>query len=200
MIKHLKRQKWIFLDRFQLMRKVQKTDKPLKIIIGAGHTHFSDWVKTDYPVFNVLSKYDWHFIFQTKRIDNLLAEHVLEHFTVQQVEKTLSIAYKFLEPGGVFRIAVPDQFHPNKEYIEYVRPNGNGPGADDHKSFWNYQTLSELGKKLGYTIEIVEYWDLNRNFSFKGLDPGRGHVNRSKGTGFKMEIEDYSSLIIDLVK
>ena len=55
--------------------------------------------------------------------------------------------YEFLRPGGRLRIAVPDGFHPEPGYIEYVRPGGTGIGADDHKVLYNYQSLRKLLEK-----------------------------------------------------
>lgn len=200
MIKNLQRQKWIWLDRFKLRKIINDRSVPIKMIIGAGNTTYDGWIRSDYPVFNVHHAWEWKFLFGKNKISNLLAEHVLEHFTEKQVKTLLKNSYKYLSEGGIFRIAVPDQFHVNKDYINYVKPFGIGPGAGTHRSFWNYVALSEIGKQIGFTVDLVEYWDEKGNFHSLDSRVDRGVIIRSKSRGFKCEIKDYSSLIIDLVK
>ena len=200
MIKELKRQKWIWLDRIQLRREIKSHKDPYKIIIGAGQTNYDHWIITDYPVFNAINFWEWKFLFRKGNISNLLSEHVLEHLSQNEVAKVLENSYKYLCDGGIFRIAVPDQFHINPKYIEYVRPNGNGPGAHDHKSFWNYKSLIELAKDVGFKTNPIEYWNEQGKFCYQDFDNMNGIIKRSKSKGYLNNIEDYSSLIIDLIK
>lgn len=200
MIKYFKRQKWVWADRLQLKKRVKNSSIPLKIIIGAGYTDFPGWIATDYPVFDLLKNWQWKFIMGRRKVDCLLSEHVFEHFTSAQVFSILDTAASYLSETGAIRIAVPDQFHPNQDYIEYVRPGGNGPGAHDHKSFWNYKSLSLLGEKLGLRVSLIEFYDEYKNFHFNGLNKDLGSIQRSKGIGFHSKISDYSSLIIDFKK
>ena len=66
-------------------------------------------------------------------ISNILAEHVFEHLDFQQGVIAINNCYEYLEVGGSIRIAVPDGNFPNEDYIKYVKPNGTGLGAMDHK-------------------------------------------------------------------
>ncbi len=106
------------------------------MILGAGRTQYSGWIATDYPVFDIFKSWQWSFLLKGTKLDNILMEHVLEHFTKRQVGAFLRLAKKYLKPNGIIRIAVPDGFHPNPDYIEFVKPGGSGPGADDHKILW----------------------------------------------------------------
>ncbi len=200
MLDKLKRQKWIWLDRIQLKKEISSYKESCKIIIGAGKTNYEGWIKTDYPVFNAINFWEWRFLFGKRIITNLLSEHVLEHLTIDEVRGFFKNSHKYLCPGGVIRIAVPDQFHINPDYIEYVKPNGIGPGADDHKSFWNYKSLTELANEVGFIANPLEYWDENGKFNFLDIDNVNGKIIRSKSRGYVNDIENYSSLIIDFIK
>ncbi|RLD55873.1 MAG: hypothetical protein DRJ01_16055 [Bacteroidetes bacterium] len=130
----------------------------------------------------------------------MLIEHVLEHFVEEEVRFILQQAFFHLKPSGNIRIAVPDSNHPNPDYIEYVRPGGSGAGADDHKSFWNFKTLSDLLKEVGYKVNLLEYCDYDKKIITKEFNDDNGIIHRSLSKGFKCDIENYSSLIIDAYK
>ena len=129
-----------------------------------------------------------------------MAEHVLEHLTESDVEVALSYIYQYLRREACFRIAVPDAYHPNPRYIEYVRPGGEGCGAADHKSFWNYNTLSLLLKGKGFSVNLLEYFNEEGKFFGKDFDDSNGKIGRRKSKAHEDKIRDYSSLIIDAVK
>jgi predicted SAM-dependent methyltransferase len=82
---------------------------------------------------------------------------------------------------GKIRIAVPDGYFPDPSYIEYVRPGGVGAGADDHKVLYNYILMKEQLQKVGFVVELLEYWDENGAFHYRDWDPIEGGmINRSK--------------------
>ena len=169
----------------------------LKILIGSGATSYEGWLSTDYPFFDITNAAHWNYIFKKRKADHLLAEHVLEHLTPTQVEKSLQNAFKHLNPGGIFRIAVPDKNHPNPDYIEHVRPGGSGPGCDDHKSFWDYNTFSQLACKIGFKVSQIEFYDESGNLNSSAIDIEKGPIKRSC-TIPNQSIHDYSSLVLDL--
>lgn len=202
-IKQIRYKRWIFLESNRLKNKISHLPKsiPLKIILGAGPSCYEGWISSDLPYFDITKKEHWEKYFTKRKIDNLLAEHVIEHLDELQVKEVLLFAFQYLQKGGIFRIAVPDAFHPNPEYIEAVKPNGNGQGADDHKTFWNYNSLPQLAISSGFeSANILEYADENKIIHCSDFDNSNGVIQRSKSKNHKSPILDYSSLIVDIIK
>jgi predicted SAM-dependent methyltransferase len=100
------------------------------------------------------------------------------------------------------RVAVPDGFHPDLQYIEDVRPGGTGFGADDHKVLYDHSTLSQLFEKAGFEVQLLEYFD--RRGAFRRADwlENEGRINRS--SRFDPRNQDgtlrYTSIILDARK
>jgi predicted SAM-dependent methyltransferase len=131
-----------------------------------------------------------------------LAEHVWEHLSETESKKALTECYRYLKPSGMLRIAVPDGYHPDPSYIEYVRPGGKGVGSEDHKILCNYKLLTEKLKYSGFCVELLEYWDENGQFHFNDWAPEDGHVLRSKRFDPRNRNGAlvYTSLIADAIK
>lgn len=191
--------RWHRIERKMLLKKMN-SQQELKVILGAGFTEYDGWVKTDYPFFDITNEKHWNYFFDTKKPSKLLCEHVLEHFTDTDVNAILKLAFQHLELNGNIRIAVPDKKHPNPAYIEYVRPGGSGWGADDHRSFWNNDSMGDLLNKIGFEVSLLEYYNDEKKLITSKFDLDNGEINRSHAYGFKNEIENYSSLIIDAKK
>src|SRR5437899_3798033 len=66
-------------------------------------------------------------------INNILAGRVWEHLSPEDAVKACNNCIAYLKDNGLLRIAVPDEFHPDADYIARVKPGGYGPEADDHK-------------------------------------------------------------------
>lgn len=132
----------------------------------------------------------------------MLAEHVWEHLTPPEARTALANCYDYLKLNSVLRIAVPDGYHPNPSYINYVRPGGSGPGADDHKVLYNVQTLTHICQSVGFTTICLEYFDENNVFHFTEWEPETGMVRRSSrfDPRNKETPLNYTSLIVDAVK
>ncbi|NEN23421.1 hypothetical protein G3O08_07900 [Cryomorpha ignava] len=201
LFKQLRKKRYIFLTRRSLRNNIAilSEKNKLKLNIGSGILSYQGWTDLNLPFFDLTSDKLWVYFFQGSPINNILLEHVLEHLTVDDVRHSLKLAKTYLVKNGRIRIAVPDKNHPNPEYIEYVRPNGSGPGADDHKSFWNYSDFLNLAKELGYNYELFEYYKEDGELIMNELDEKNGIVTRTARNPSKGSIEDYSSLIVDLI-
>jgi predicted SAM-dependent methyltransferase len=197
----LRRRRNVLKQKRQLKKEIEAVEGPLKVILGSGKTEFAGWIATDYPFFDITNPKDWRYFFNSKNPDNLLAEHVLEHLSEDQVAKVLKLAYQYLNPGGCFRIAVPDKNHPNPQYIEFVRPGGSGVGAHDHKSFWDYKSLSKVCQEYNFTPKLLEYYDKEGNFHRFELNKKNGIIKRT-GVNNQQHPKGFhrSSLIIDALK
>jgi len=135
-------------------------------------------------------------------IKAFVAEHVWEHLTESEAIQANANCYEFLRAGGRLRIAVPDGFHPEPGYIEYVRPGGTGLGSDDHKVLYNYQSLKKLLEQAGFIVQLLEYWDEHGHFYFKEWSSKDGHIRRSKRYDPRNQNRSlaYTSLIADAIK
>ncbi len=179
-----------------------KTHNEIKIVVGAGPTKYKGWFSTDIVTLDVTNENHFKKYFKKKRIHRVLAEHVLEHLTKNQLELMINNLQKYSSKDVVIRIAVPDGFHNDKSYIERVKPGGTGEGAEDHKHLFNYKSLTEIFKAQNFKALFVEYWDEAGNFH-------RGYSNDENGFVKRSFINDsrnfdgnpnYTSLIIDFSK
>lgn len=189
------------LDLIQLKSKIKNSTGKINIIIGAHDTAYNDWLPTNIESLNLLNISSFENLFGDKKADRFLAEHVFEHITFEDAILALKNCGKYLKKGGTVRIAVPDGFHPNPDYINMVKPGGHGEGAHDHKILYDYKKLSQAFEAAGYTVNLLEYYDENGKFHFNDWNSEDGHIIRSKryDKRFNQPL-GYSSLIIDGTK
>lgn len=173
--------------------------KPLKIIIGAGDTRYDGWIVTDIPAFHVLKREHWALLFQPASITRMLAEHVFEHLTIDELGQFLRLARIYLSEGGRIRLAVPDGNHPDHHYIEHVRPGGTGEGADDHKVLYTSDVIVDALRACNYDFQLLEYFDASGAFHRELWHAEDGFIGRS-ATHDKRNVDGklvYTSLIVD---
>jgi hypothetical protein len=204
-INKIRRKRWEIVGRSELKRQINgltKTKSPIKIILGASHVtpSMDGWVKTDLPQFDITNEEHWKIIFGKNKVNNFLIEHVLEHLTLEQNKIFFAIAKRYLQQQGNIRIAVPDGFHTNPEYINFVKPNGNGPGCEDHKLLWNIDLMNSIASEFNFRITKLEYFDKAGKFTTTDFNDTNGHIYRSykKLLNTKDIPSSYSSLIVDL--
>lgn len=186
---------------FQIASKIY-TNKPIKVIIGADGTSQYGWISTDINYLNLLIKDHWERYFSDYKVSAIIAEHVLEHLHIEEIQIGLRHCYEYLKDDGYIRIAVPDGFSPSKEYIEAVRPNGIGPGSDDHKVLLNYKLLNTILTDIGFCVDLLEYYDENGDFIYNEWDPSQGFIRRTKRFDKRNQHGRlvYTSLLLDAYK
>lgn len=188
--------------RYKFHATLWKQRHNIKIVVGAGKRFQDDWAATDIDMLNIAKKSDWKRLFRKNSIQAILAEHVWEHLNMEDGILAINNCFTYLKKGGYLRIAVPDGFHPDVNYINYVKVGGSGPGADDHKVLFNYQGLSALLVRAGFQVDLLEYFDENGEFHAKNWDPADGKITRS--IRFDNRNSDgrpnYTSLILDARK
>lgn len=173
------------------------------IIAAAKEDNLGGWLKTKQSELDLLNLDTWYDMFYMDKLEAIMIEHVLEHFTQDEVLQALATCYIYLEKGGHVRIAVPDGYHPNSDYIESVKPGGSGAGANDHKELYTYKTLSPLFEQVGFTVKLLEYWDENGKFHYKQWNINDGKIRRSKRFDWRNTPGNpfaYTSLIVDGVR
>ncbi len=177
--------------------------KKWKFNIGsAGINYDKNWLSTDIDTLDITKSGDWRKLLLFRRLDNIMAEHVWEHLTEGHTKQANMNCFKYLKSGGVMRLAVPDGYHPDPDYIDWVRPGGGGPGAEDHKILYNYKIMQDRLKAVGFEVSLLEYWDENGHFHFKDWTDEGGHIMRSRRYDKRNANGDlkYTSLIVDAIK
>lgn len=176
--------------------------REINLVIGAGPTKYIGWFSTDIVTLDVTKESEFNKYFSTKKISKVLAEHVLEHLNEIELRLMANNLYKYSTAKVNIRIAVPDGYHADSEYIEMVKPGGKGEGAFDHKNLFTVDTLSKIFVEAGFIAYPVEYWDENRKFH-------QGYINDENGYIIRSFINDkrnsdgqpnYTSLIVDFRK
>ncbi len=178
-----------------------------KLNIGSGpdgaSKEYQDWVCIDKEILDITDEQNWkNFVGSKSSIDNILAEHVWEHLTDKHTELANKNCFEFLKPGGRLRIAVPDGFNIDKEYIENVKPGGKGVGSDDHKILYTYKIMNERLSAVGFEVQAVEFWNENGEYITNEWSEADGFIKRSKKHDPRNQSGKlgYTSLIVDAVK
>ncbi len=188
--------------RIKILLAIKRKKKiKIKIIIGSARTRYKSWIETNIYSVNLLKLKSLKTFFKENEIDYILAEHVFEHLTLEQGLKGLNNCHQFLKKGGHVRVAVPDGYFNNKDYLESVRPGGYGSGAHDHKVLYNYKSIKKIVDTKKYNIHYLEYFDENGNFIENNWSTEEGFVQRSKR--YDRRNKDglkYTSLILDIKK
>lgn len=171
-------------------------------MIGASGVKQDGWLSLDYPLIDITNNHKLNKYFVENSIDRILAEHVWEHLGIDEGTEAAKNCYRYLKPGGILRIAVPDGYHQDEEYIEAVKPGGTGAGSDDHKVLYNYKTLSQVLKQAGFNVSYVEYFDESGNFHATAWSIEDGLIRRSSKFDPRNKHKKlaYTSLIIDAIK
>lgn len=184
-----------------LKSQIKKNNGLLQIIIGSAKTKYENWLATNIECLNILKVSSFESLLGEKQVDRFLAEHVFEHIRYDDAIVGLKNCNRFMKPGGTIRIAVPDGFHPNPDYIDMVKPGGYGWGSDDHKLLYTYKSLSRLLEEAGFKVRLLEYYDEAGEFHYNDWKSEDGHVMRSMRYDKRFhEPLGYSSLIIDGIK
>ncbi len=186
----------------KIFKRLIKERESINIVVGASGVFDSNWIPSDIGYLNILDDNDWSTYFKPDSIDAILSEHVWEHLTTQEGEKAVASCHKYLKPNAYMRIAVPDGYHPDKEYIDAVKAGGSGDGALDHKVLYTYKSLSAILEEAGFVVNILEYFDENGKFHQKNWDANKGMIHRSANHDKRNEngMHKYTSIIIDARK
>jgi len=188
----------------RLEKKIQhrRIIRAKKIIVGSPPMDCPGWQVTDQLTLDVTVRDDFARFWKPDSRHVFFAEHVWEHLERDAVATANTNCFEYLKEGGRLRLAVPDGFHPDPDYIANVTPGGRGPGAEDHKILYDYLSLSRELRQTGFKVELLEYWDENRCFYARNWSEDYGVVRRSSqydSRNFSQPLM-YTSLIIDAFK
>jgi predicted SAM-dependent methyltransferase len=188
-------------DRRRLRRLIRESD-PLRILLGAGGWQEPGWVAIEITQLDIVNPKHWARLFGRESIDAILAEHVWEHLSPEQGAEAAQLCYEYLRPGGYIRTAVPDGFHPDPAYIDQVKVGGSGEGAHDHRVLYDCRSFSEVFARVGFQVQLLEYFDGNGVFHRQDWDAAAGKVYRSIQFDQRNRARPYgyTSLILDAKK
>jgi predicted SAM-dependent methyltransferase len=181
-------------------------DGEIKLVIGAGnYNNNPGWLHTQEEELNLLDEQTWSKRFDNNTITAILAEHIWEHLTYKEGVEAAKICRKFLKPAGYIRCAVPDAFFQDEKYQDMVQIGGPGPKdhpAADHKTVYNYKTITNMFNTAGYEIKLLEYCDDKGEFRQNFWDGRDGVIFRSKKYDPRNQGEQlvFPSLIVDAIK
>ena len=193
----------LFLEYFKfriILQLYRIKNKDILIIVGSAYTNYDSWISTNYPYVNITNLETIKRNFKKKEVSRILAEHVFEHLTLEDGIKSIKNLKSIIKSKGVIRIAVPDGYNPNEDYINDVKPGGIGAGSDDHKILYNYNSIKKLFDS-DFEIKLLEYFDENGNFISNDWnnDEKNGYIMRSRlndRRNSKHKIY-YNSIILD---
>lgn len=189
------------MTRFRTRNASQQFDrlrgkKHLKLHLGCGPDIRSGWVNMD--VFVTPSQSSDTYVIQydlrqpipleNDSLSYVYSSHFFEHLSCDDGYQLMKDAYRWLEKGGIFRIALPDFESVFKAYINGDRayfdimekadivpksPFQNGKLAlvdfvnysvyqvDQHKCIYDAETLMDLLKSIGYSTVKKSEFDAN---------------------------------------
>jgi len=133
-----------------------------KIQFGCGGNRLHGWENYDYEI--DISK---TLPFQDNTVDAILAEHVLEHISIQEAWCFLEECFRIMKSGAFLRIAVPcvSRIHAfaDEEYFAFIKKHGWGEANrkdavrsiifnHGHQTIWERTSLDAIMDVLGFHI------------------------------------------------
>ena len=125
-------------------------------------------------------------------VDEIIAFHVLEHFTYDEGQEALKLWFYLLKVGGILRICVPDimeicnrilsmkrneegYFNKKHSYRLLFGSHNRGAYLDGHKSAWELDKLKIMFKYLGMAVGVLPSptdWKFNPSIHIVGVKNG----------------------------
>ena len=181
------------------LRQLIASATPLNVVIGGGETSYEGWIFTDRDLLNITNPSEWSKLFTPGSIDRLLCEHVLEHLSDADCRIALTEGYRYLKPGGLMRIAVPDGYRRDTAYVAEA-----SPPKDGHEVLYNVESLTHLLEGVGFVVTPLEYFDSAEKFHAYEWDENEGFIMRSVRFDTQKDFQRgelyYTSLIVDARK
>jgi predicted SAM-dependent methyltransferase len=155
---------------------------PLRVIVGAGEQRWSGWLPTQRDELDLLDAGSWAAFFGERRAAALLCEHVWEHLTEAEGYAAAALCFRYLQPGGYLRVAVPDANFRDADYRRTVQIGGPGPRehpAADHRIVYEHRRFAAIFAESGFAVDLLEWCDESGRFNFRYWDPADGPIYRS---------------------
>ena len=154
----------------------------MKIVLGAGATQYDGWISTQQKQLDLLKPETFEAFFQGELAEAMLAEHLFEHLTLAEGMLAAQTLYRYLQPGGWIRAAVPDRYFRNADYQRLVQIGGPGPQdhpAASHKIVYDYKQFCAVFVQAGFEVSLLEYCDERGDFHYRYANGADGYIGRS---------------------
>jgi predicted SAM-dependent methyltransferase len=147
-------------------RSLARESRGLMLHLGSGIHRLDGWLNVD------LVSMDPDLVWDLRRslpfpdgcARACFLEHVLEHFTLEDVLDVLAECHRVLEPGGIVRVGVPDfgsymrSYAGDGAFIENKRPGrptrllavAEVALSHGHRSVWDGETLEQVLAEAGF--------------------------------------------------
>jgi predicted SAM-dependent methyltransferase len=142
---------------------LESDDRVFKLNIGCGYNQeIPGWVGIDLidgPGVDICAPAD-ELPFVDSTVQEIMAEHLIEHLTFYEFNRTMAEWYRVLKPGGKLTIECPDllglcrQFIESNEYSQYTSYKGQWPliaHLYGHQRGKNEAEIFSQVHKSGYT-------------------------------------------------
>lgn len=133
---------------------------PLRLNLGAGGTHLAGFTDVDRKIGSEV----YPLSCPDNSVEEIVASHVLEHFSHRVTGEVLAHWVAKLKPGGKIRLAVPDFEEIARLYLAGAPVNAQGyvmGGHDDendrHGCLFDREALTELMIAVG--LERIGPWE-----------------------------------------
>jgi len=151
----------------------------LKVHLGAGPINIQGWINIDAreaPHVHIVTEVLELNEFSNESISEIYMCHVLEHFSLQEVDSLVANFHEKLTKGGILRLSVPDfdklvtvyQAEENDlSTIKMALMGGQDYEFNFHKAVFNEKSLRDTLTSAGYGD--VQLWETEEDF---GIDLG----------------------------
>lgn len=131
-------------------------------------------------------------------VDLIYACHVLEHFSRTEILNILETWNSKMKKGGIIRISVPDfdsivmyyEKNKNLDSLMGLLYGGQRSEYDYHKVVFNFDTLSQLLKKAGFSsVKRYEWRDTDHSHIDDYSQAYLPHLEKDTGLLMSLNIE-----------
>ena len=141
-------------------RLPETTVEPLRLNLGAGRVDLPGFTNVDRKTGNEV----YPLSLPNESVEEIVASHVLEHFSHREIRAVLTDWVRVLKPGGKIRIAVPDTEEVARLYLAGAPVNiqgylmgGHNDADDFHRCLFDKESLVEEMMSVG--LERIGPWD-----------------------------------------
>jgi predicted SAM-dependent methyltransferase len=127
--------------------------------------------------------------FPDEFFDGIFCEHVMEHFSFVDGERIAREAHRVLQPGGCFRVIVPDAELVLRRYLDAPKKlvNSRGSGEEtpmeivnlyfrqryEHQFLYDWQTMEKMLLRAGFSMVCRSAFGQGRQCPSIVLDDGK---------------------------
>lgn len=180
-------------------------EEQVKLHLGCGWRNFGDkWIHIDggdYDHLDIKTTDLSTIPFDNNSVDLIYASHLIAYFDREEIGAILTEWHRILKVGGILRLATPDATELFRLYSCGIIKLGNilGPlygkmplAIDSiyHKTVYDYNSLSELTSKFGFTGFRRYDWRKTEHSMFDDHSQAYlPHMDKENGTLISLNVE-----------